>query len=304
MLFRALVLGTLLGTFAAQGADAATAAPRKMYMLLDVGKILVFRDGTLVRTIAGKDTKMRSTFGIAQQILGDLVVSNAGDDGLHGSIVTVPDGNGDVAAKSAIACKGFRPWGIAVDGDSNIWMADYEGKFVRAYRANASGCPTPVANIAGPHTGLTEPLEVAIDRKGRIVVTNYYDGGIEVFAPGSNGDAAPLAQIRGSKAQVSHSEGMALDANNNIYLANYAAHSVTEYAAGANGNVAPVRRIAGPHTLLDAPIGIAVGRRMGNIYVADYGTHAVLVFAADANGDAAPIAKYYVAIPTGVVVHE
>src|SRR3954454_13451005 len=159
MLFRAIVLGSLIGTLALQPAEAATTAPRKMYMLLDVGKILVFRDGKLDRTIAGKDTKMRSTFGIAQQILGDLVVSNAGDDGQRGSIVTVPDGNGDVAAKSAIACKGFQPWAFAVDSDSNIWMADYESKFVRAYRANASGCPTQVANIAGPHTGLTEPLE-------------------------------------------------------------------------------------------------------------------------------------------------
>lgn len=284
-------------------APARAQAPRDIYVLEDAGKVLIFRrHGT--SQISGRDTQMNATVSIARQALGDLVIANrAPEEDKSGSIVTPPPGEGNLAAKSVIKCRNFTPWGIALDGDSNIWMTDYESNDVRAYPATANGCPKPLVRISGPHTGLNLPEAVAVDSHGRIVVANYLDA-ILVFAPGANGDATPIARISGSKTQIQHIEGLALDAKNNIWVTCYAARKILEFEAGASGDAAPERVISGANTKLDAPVGIAIDRRTGEIYVADYGTRAMLVFSKDARGNAVPIGQFdQGGFPFGVALH-
>jgi sugar lactone lactonase YvrE len=258
--------------------------------------------------ITGRNTKLTSPWGIARQALGDLVISNRelSHSEKPGRIVTLPAGKGNVTAKYVLQCKDFAPGGIAVDKDSNIWMTDYDsgaGGDVRAYPANATGCPAPLFQITGPHTQLNQPTAVAIDSKGRIIVANYLVG-LTIYAPGSNGDVAPIATIKDSDTENSHIEGMTVDNHDNIWVTSYANASVLEFAPDANGNVAPIRKISGDRTQLDAPIGLAVDRKTGNIYVAAYGNAGVLEFAADAQGNVAPISTISgFTSPWGVVLH-
>ncbi|HSC17609.1 MAG TPA: hypothetical protein VLC74_01735 [Rhizomicrobium sp.] len=305
---RGFPLATLcfaLGLSAPLTATAGPAAPGgkgpTVYVLQDGGTITIYR-GSRQTQISGPDTGMYSTVGIARQALGDLVVSNREVDGAPGSIVTLPPGKGDVAAKYVIQCAGMSPWGIGLDADSNIWMTDYESDDVRQYAANADGCPAPLATISGPHTGLDLPENVAVDRKGRIVVADYLNG-IRIFAPGSNGDVAPVATLTNSQVMNAHLEGMAIGPKNHIWVTSYANASVMEFASDANGTDAPLRVISGDRTKLSAPVGLALDRKTGEIYVASYGTRAMLVFAADAKGNVAPVRTFANgSFPFGVAV--
>lgn len=266
--------------------SAQADGPRATY-IVDGSAILIFHDGKVSR-IEGRRTGLGSAVSIARQTLGDLVVSNRGShDGAPGSIVTLPPRKGNAQARFVISCEAMSPWGIALDADSNIWMTDYDTDEVRAYPANADGCPAPLATIKGAHTLLDKPQVVAIDGKGRIVVVNYLSG-VLVFAPGADGDVAPIAQIPLGSAHV---EGIALDAGDHIWVSEYANQKIVEFAAGAK-KTAPLRTIEGAATGLVAPVGLAIERTTGKVYVADYGARRVAVYAAGAQGNAAPIAVF------------
>ena len=283
------------------GSAAASGSGPTVYVLQDAGAIEVYR-GARHWEIAGPDTQMNSVVDIKRQPLGDLVVSNREVDGKAGTIVSLPAEKGNVAAKYVIKCKGFTPWGIGIDRNSNIWMTDYETNDVRAYAATANGCPAPLTKISGPHTGLDQPENVAVDRDGRIIVSNYLHG-ILIFAPGSDGDAAPIRTITNGQVINAHLEGMTVDNKDNIWVTSYANQAVLEFAPDANGTAAPKRVISGSKTRLDAPVGIAVDRKSGEIYVADYGARAILVFGSDAAGNTAPVRTLSPGFDFGVAVH-
>jgi DNA-binding beta-propeller fold protein YncE len=277
----AVAATTALMLALASGAQAR--APRDIY-ILDTGKIVIFHKGK-VSEISGKRTRLGAAVAIARQAQGDLVVANRPDnDSDPGTLVTLPPRKGNTGAEFVVACHGFSPWGIGVDAASNIWAADYESDTVRAFAADAQGCPAPVATISGPHTLLDGPQDVVIDGKGRIIVANYLNG-LRVYAPGASGDAVPIAVI---PLDAAHVEGLAVDADDHIWISEYVNQKVVEYEAGG-ASTAPLRTIAGPHTGLSAPIGLAVDRASGEIYVCDFAAHHVAVFAPGATGDTAPV---------------
>jgi DNA-binding beta-propeller fold protein YncE len=286
--------------FAADRATASNVRAPTIYVLQDGGTIQVYHRARQW-AIVGPDTGLEAVIDIKRQALGDLVVSNRDTDSGPGSIVTLPDGRGNVSATSIIQCDSFSPWGIGVDIDSNIWMTNYESNEVREYAATADGCPAPLAQISGTDTGLDIPLNVGVDRNGRIIVSNYLSG-ILIFAPGSNGNVSPVAKITNSRVINAHLEGMSIDRRNNIWLTSYANSEVMEFGSKAKGNDAPKRVISGPKTQLASPVGIAFDRKTGEIYVANYGGRAVLVFASDASGDVAPIRQFASGFDFGVAV--
>lgn len=68
-------------------------------------------------------------------------------------------------------------------------------------------------------------------------------------------------------------------------------YAVTIYPVDARGREKPAERIQGPHTLLSAPVAIAVGSNH-NVYVVSgggYYTTVITVYAAGAYGDVAPV---------------
>ena len=133
----------------------------------DAEGVRIIKAGKMTQ-ITGRKTKLTSPWSIERQRLGDLVVGNReiSHSDIPGRIVTLPAGEGNVPAKYVLECKDFTPGDIALDKDSNIWMTDYDSNDIRAYPANATGCPTPLVTIRGPHTQLDQPEGVAIDSKG------------------------------------------------------------------------------------------------------------------------------------------
>ena len=273
----------------------------RMYVAsMPMGGIVGFAPGSY---LGGNQTKIKIPFGVVvDKRAREVIVANlaAYHGRSRGSLVVLPAGQGNVAPKAVISCRGFSFWAVTLDASGNIVSGNLKNSSILTFARNAQGCAQPIAYLGGPSTGMQTPLGVAYNSLGQLVVLNF-NAGIEIFAPGASGDVAPIAKVYGAQTGLVATEALALDRQNNMYAASYANGEILEFAAGSNGNVSPMRTIAGPHTMLKNPIGLAIDRR-GSIYVADYGAEAVLVFAPDAQGDATPANVIRVPEPTAIAL--
>lgn len=100
------------------------------------------------------------------------------------------------------------PWGIATDGDGNVWVADFTGQRVAAFcGADAATCPRGLTTgqaISPNDTGygfdgLTRSTGIAVDPSGNVWVTNNWLTVSEQTNPGGHqivafvGAAEPVA---------------------------------------------------------------------------------------------------------------
>jgi sugar lactone lactonase YvrE len=135
--------------------------------------------------------------GAASDSLGNVWVSNSGviripcssieplelpepevEARLEGSVVQVgPDG-----AVTRFEGAGMTiAWGIAVDGDDNVWVANFSGRRLsHLCGARASTCPTgktgdPISKDDGyPFDGLQRNTGVQVDPSGNVWLTNNW----------------------------------------------------------------------------------------------------------------------------------
>ena len=175
-----------------------------------------------------------------QAALGDPFRSQA-----NLSVTTYLAGSdGNVAPATVISGRrtGLRSVnGIAVDSRKNIYVANFGDEFfdkgglwayrrgssgVDVYRAGSNGDVTPIATIAGPHTGIDFSkslglgLGIALDSRGRIyVLSENTDASQEIDritvypALGKRAgslDEAPIATIEGSNTELWTAEGIAV----------------------------------------------------------------------------------------------
>jgi sugar lactone lactonase YvrE len=169
-----------------------------------------------------------------------------------------------------------------------------------AFRAGASGDPSPAVSIGGAATGLTGcQTGVTVDGSGDAYVADitnsarFPGGHIAVFRAGSRGNVRPARQIFGAAAGLRSPTGVALGPTGELYVADSCqgytcAGDVRVFAPNAGGDVAPIRTIAGPATGLSTPEGVALDSA-GNLYVANMGANTITVYAAAGLGDVAPI---------------
>ncbi len=222
--------------------------------------------------------------GIATDAHANLYVTsdngtiNRGGSNVDSVIVYPAGSKGNAKPGATIAGHdtGLRdPYGIAVDAEGNIYVANAanfeDGSSgsgsITIFRSGSNGNVKPIGTIAGPDTGLHDPVGVAVDCSGNIYVANYEGGpseygSVTVYQPGSDGDAKPARTIVGVDTGIRQPYGVALDFDRNIYVANYTGGesrtgSVTVHAADANGNATPSRTIAGADSGIDYPWGIA-----------------------------------------------
>ncbi len=284
-----------------------------------------FRSGT------GSYTLHASVTGGGQETppaAGGTITTVAGD-GRRGYF-----GDGVPAAQAQLDT----PWGVAVDGSGNLYIADRDNHRIR--KVDAAGVITTVAGNGAEGYGgdggpaaqarLYLPQGVAADGSGNLYIADRHNHRIRKVdaagvittvagngAEGYGGDGGPAAQAR---LYLPH--GVAVDGSGNLYIADSFNHRIRKVdAAGVITTVAGdgTRGYGGDGGLaaqarLDFPYGVAVDGS-GNLYIADGDNNrirkvdaagVITTVAGDGTygygGDGGPAAQAQLSVPYGVAV--
>jgi hypothetical protein len=205
-----------------------------------------------------------------------------------------------------LATKLYRPSGLAVDSQGNLYVAERGGpanaSAVLKFAPKADGNVAPIAvipsrmpppgEIAAVNTGLDIASGVALDYDNSIYVVTCPEvqrpgeSKLLRFNPDANGDVAPVAEIT---MGFSEPQQVALTIDGSIYVTNRGANpSITVHAPEPSTDVAPVRTITSAD-LVD-PRGIALDSA-NRIFIAEPGQNSVLVFDAAASGNVPPLRR-------------
>ena len=131
-------------------------------------------------------------------------------------------------------------WGIALDADGNLFIADTYNNKIR--KITPTGTVSTFAgtgmqgNTDGPGSSATfsNPFGITIDKNGIIYVSNSGYGTIRKITPdgtvstiaGNNYGQHGFADGTGSSAKFNYPLGMVTDADNNIYVADAANNAI------------------------------------------------------------------------------
>ncbi len=215
-----------------------------------------------------------------------------------GGLVTTLAGRPQVAGALngvGVNARFFYPFGVAVDLNDNIYVADTYNQVIR--KVTPAGVVSTLAGTFGQVGGddgnsttgkFSFPLGVRTDAAGNVYVADYEGATIRKVSP--NGDVLTLAGSWGnsgtadgtnSTARFNHPAAVALDGNTNIYVADFLNHSIRKLTPQG-----VVTTIAGHARDLGAADGVAINARFNfpsdvavdaakNVYVADVNNHTI-----------------------------
>jgi uncharacterized protein (TIGR03437 family) len=289
------VISTVAGNgflpFTAEGGLATSSA-------MGVTAVTVDDDGNLyiADVISSKILKV-SRAGIVTTLAGNGAITFAGDDG------------------PATQASFFSPYGVAVDGSGNVYIADTFNNRIR--RVDGGGNIATVAGNGalgfsgdgGPATKaeLWNPMDVAVDNSGNLYIADTgndrirkvsANGTITTVAggallPGYSGDGGPAVG-----AALFQPGGVAVDRAGNIYIADIDNNRIRKVSAagtistvagngtkGFTGDGGPAA--SAELNLFSAHVGLSVDSA-GNLYIPDVSNNRVR--RVDAGGTIATIA--------------
>jgi len=252
--------------------------------------------------------------GVAVDMSGNIFIADANNKRIrrvspNGSITTVAgtgspgfSGDGGPATSASMGS----PYGVAVDGQGNLFIADWANGRVRKLSANGiittvagGGRPSPCCGDGGPATSasLGGPFAVAVDGSGNLFIADTIfsrvrkvstDGIISPVAGteigGFSGDGGPA-----TSASLSSPDGIALDGSGNLFITNSSSDRVRRVSpdgiittvAGTgvggfsgDGGLATNAQLYLPIILGLNKFGIAADAS-GNVFVADSGNNAI-----------------------------
>ncbi len=208
-----------------------------------------------------------------------VIVSTFAGSGASGSA----NGTGTAASFN-------HPFGVAVDGSGNVYVADSTNDTVRKITsagvvstfAGQTGV-TGTANGTGTAASFNYPVGVAIDGSGNVYMTDFTNevirkitsaGVVSTFA--GQAGVSGSANGTGTAASFKGPSGIAVDASGNVYVGdqlNCTVRKITPAGvvstlAGQAGVTGSANGI-GTAATFNSPFGVVVDGS-GNVYVADY----------------------------------
>ena len=252
---------------------AATSAPPSSYTIQTVAGSNLVGDGGPALNAAICDAE-----GLAIDGAGNIFIADAYD---HRVRKITPDGN--ISTVAGDGSPGFRgdggpasasrlnnPYGLAVDGAGNLYIADLGNNRVRKIGPDGN-----ISTVPGTDS-LLAPRNVALDSAGTLYISEFSgnrvrrlraDGVVEVVVgtgvAGSAGDGGPAAA-----AQLSSPAGLAFDSAGSLYIADSGNGCIRKVSGGV------ISTVLGPdasgNSPLYLPTAVAVDGA-GDLYIADYG---------------------------------
>jgi sugar lactone lactonase YvrE len=250
----------------------------------------------------GSEARFWAPFGIAADAAGNIYVADTANNTIRkmtqAGVVSTLAGLAGVAGSSdgfGSSARFRNPWGVAVDGMGNVFVADMSNDAIR--KITPDGMVSTVAgqvgvsgNVDGAGAGaqFNHPFAVAVDSADNLYVSDSANNTIRKITPG--GVVSTFAGLPGStgstdrvdnNARFSDPQGLAVDGAGNLYVADTGNHTIRKIAP--RGKVTTLAGLAGTSGTTDGNSkearfnssgGLAVDQS-GNIYVADTSNHAV-----------------------------
>src|SRR3989454_4287472 len=206
------------------------------------------------------------------------------------------DGGPAINAQLGNAFLGNLPFGVAVDGAGNLFIADTNNNRIR--KVSSDGIITTVAGNGsqgfsgdgGPaiNAQLAGPNSVAVDSAGNLFILDFYNNRIRKVS--SDGIITTIA----GNAQLNHPQGIAVDSDGNLFIAD--TYNLRILKVSSDGIITTV---AGNGTYgfsgdggpaINArlsPSGVAVDSA-GNLFIADKPPHSQSLFQRDHHDGRSP----------------
>ncbi|MEO6910543.1 MAG: SMP-30/gluconolactonase/LRE family protein [Edaphobacter sp.] len=189
-----------------------------------------------------------------------------------GPLVTFPS----TTAVNTVASGFCTPFGTAVDGSGNVFVADYLHGMVKEIVA-IGGVVSSSSTVITVGSGFSEPVGVAVDGSGNVFVANHGNTAVQEIVAGSNGNPAGVVSSSSTVNTIgsgfSGPTGVAVDGSGNVFVADYYNNAVKQIVA-VNGVVSLNSTVNTVGSGFSLPIGITVDAS-GNVFVADSSNDAV-----------------------------
>jgi trimeric autotransporter adhesin len=233
--------------------------------------------------------QLGSPDGVAADAAGNVYVSDSIDHRVRkispSGLITTAVGNGHFGFRGdggpADSAQLNAPYGIALDRDGNLYIADLGNSRVRKVSASdgtirtvAGGGTNPANAEGGDATAarLNQPRNLALDASGNLYIADFGDHRIYRVTPagliyrfagvGTPGAIKDSAAVDAAFAPLDAPAGLAVDRDGAVYVADSGNRRIRKIYHGVMTNVA-LGTVA-----LSTPCGISIDSS-GNLYIAD-----------------------------------
>ena len=266
-----------------------------------------YKDSTIVAGIdspgyvngVGTAARFDHPFGLALDQSGNIYVADQANSVIRtisqAAVVNTLAGTPGVtgALNGAATLASFnKPFGVAVDGSGNVYVADAGNNLIRKIAVNGTVSNFAGTGLAGAADGkdsasFNSPLGVAVDGSGNVYVADYGNDEIRKITPaGLVSTLAGKAGLAGNAdgldtaARFNLPESLVVDENGNIFVADNGNNEVRKVTTAGlvstiagNGSTGKING-NGTAASFNSPFGIAIDGA-GNLYVADSGNNLI-----------------------------
>ncbi len=213
---------------------------------------------------------------------------------------STPGGTASGAADGTGTAATFnRPYGLALDGKGNLYVADYNNNLIRKLVISTGDVTTfagsgvrTYANGTGTAAAFYNPTGVAVDTTGNIYVADPGNnlirkitpaGVVSRFTGGGNGLSSGFADGPDGTARFNAPQGVAVDQNGYVYVTDRSNQRIRKItpagvvstlaglSTGAAAVSLPTSDATGSAAAFNNPSGIAIDGS-GNLYISNAGT--------------------------------
>jgi hypothetical protein len=155
------------------------------------------------------------------------------------------------------------PWGIAIDGSGNAWIANYSSIYGISKFSSTGAALSPASGYTGG--GLDVPDAIAIDSSGNAWVANKDGNGISEFSSAGIALSGSTGYTGGGLNTPDYC--IAIDGSDNAWIANYGNSSISKYSSAGAAVSSSAGYTGGG---LGEPMSIAIDSS-GNVWIANHG---------------------------------